>query len=657
MSQAQAGGEPPWYREVTPYMWTVLVIASLGWIFDVFEGQIFVASMQEAMPSLLDEDATLAAATWNKIAFGFFLLGGMVGGLVFGKVSDVIGRTRTLSLTILMYACFSGVTALVQTPIQMVAMRFLVAIGLGGEWAVAAAMVAEVMPERARARLSGVFHASSIFGTYLAVLAGLFVVGNADLRIEAMPSLSWRIGFLVGVVPALLVLWIRMSLKEPDSWVQARERAKADNTQQTGRISELFSRRLWKRTALGLALGTIGLSTFWGVHVYGKDLLRGTVERPYAKSLPKYLRKAGAVMPTTPLTALNRGDGVHLTPAGTADLKVTNQSDESYTVDLDPDEHATVGDVIRAIDAAAPGGRRVARINQDRSGLTLLDTAKVVSAKGTTAVGLGLADAEPTDADEDGEKDDLKGRSIPPLSRPPEPAQAVLDANLEEILELMPEPTFRGEGGPEAPVLDPIRRRMAKLEKLERIFARFSAAPESGSDDGQPVTAKTVLNAKFESVKAWEMLGLFLTTTGGGLGLVFFGPICERIGRRRAFLVYHVGAVFAALALFAGVPRSDSVLLYCLTLPIFGYLTLGMHAGYAIYFPELFPTRLRGTGGGFCFNVARVLAAPILFLSGWMQEWWNFTLGESVSILSALYLLGVVILFLAPETKGEKLPE
>jgi hypothetical protein len=94
-----------------------------------------------------------------------------------------------------------------------------------------------------------------------------------------------------------------------------------------------------------------------------------------------------------------------------------------------------------------------------------------------------------------------------------------------------------------------------------------------------------------------------------------------------------------------------------IVLPIFGFLTLGMHAGYAIYFPELFPTRLRSTGGGFCFNVGRILAAPVLFLSGLMQKDWGYTLEQAASILGLLFLGGVVLLLFAPETKGRELPE
>src|SRR5215212_1699621 len=119
-----------WYTGVTRYQWLVLLIASLGWVFDTFEGQIFVASMNEAMPSLLPVGTDAATKDfYNKIALGAFLLGGAVGGVLFGMLSDRIGRTRTMIWTILMYSCFTCVTALAQTWWQMAALRFLVAMG------------------------------------------------------------------------------------------------------------------------------------------------------------------------------------------------------------------------------------------------------------------------------------------------------------------------------------------------------------------------------------------------------------------------------------------------------------------------------------------------------------------------------------------------
>jgi MFS family permease len=450
-----ATGARPWYREVTRYQWLVLLIASLGWVFDVFEGQIFVASMNDAMPSLLPHGTRAEIDYYNKIALGAFLIGGALGGVVFGILSDKIGRTKTMVYTILMYSLFTCVTALAHSPMQMTVLRFLVAMGVGGEWAVASAMVAEVFPAHARAKSLGIFHATSVFGTFLAIAAGAFVVGN--------PNLGWRWGFGIGAIPALMTLWIRWRLREPEEWVQARAIAKKDSTKETGRLLDLFRGNLLKRTVIGVTLAAAGLATFWGVHVYGKDLMRRDAQNRYLQ--------------------------------------------------------------------------------------------------------------------------------------------------IEKI-------------SPDAP-------------KVERDAA---------------------LKPHSSAIKNWEMLGMLLVTTGGGIGLLAFGPICERIGRRGAFLFFQLGGLVATLLLFQTLAHAGIGVL-CIALPIFGFLTLGMHAGYAIYFPELFPTRLRGTGGGFCFNVGRIIAAPILFISGWMQKDWGYTLEQSTSLLSLLFLVGSFVLIFAPETKGKELPE
>jgi MFS family permease len=446
----------PWYEGITRYQWIVLAIACLGWIFDVFEGQIFVASMNEAMPSLLPPGTDKGTiAYYNNIAFGAFLLGGALGGVVFGMLSDRIGRTKTMVYTILMYSMFTCVTAFAKNWQQMAVLRFLVAMGVGGEWAVASAMVAEVFPKRARAWSLGIFHASSVLGTFLAIAAGVWLVGN--------PKIGWRWGFGVGAIPSLLTLWIRWRLEEPTQWVAAQQTAKHDETKKTGRISDLFKAGIARRTIIGVILAAVGLATFWGVHVYGKDLMRRNAE--------------------------------------------------------------------------------------------------------------------------------------------------------------------------------------------SRILAEQHVPADATKE------ARTATLSQFKSpIKSAEMLGMLLVTTGGGLGLLSFGPLCERLGRRGTFLFFHIGGMAATLLLFKGISHPSDALLY-VALPIFGYLTLGMHAGYAIYFPELFPTRVRGTGGGFCFNVGRILAAPILFLSGWMQKDWGFTLENAAALLSMLFLVGIVALLFAPETKGQELPE
>ena len=157
-------------------------------------------------------------------------------------------------------------------------------------------------------------------------------------------------------------------------------------------------------------------------------------------------------------------------------------------------------------------------------------------------------------------------------------------------------------------------------------------------------------------IKRAEMTSMTLNTIGAGLGLVFFGGISNRIGRKGAFVLYHTMAFVMMLVLFKGLIAQDAskaALMVCL--PIFGFFTVGMHAGYAVYFPELYPTRLRGTGTGFCFNMGRLGTAAAFF--GFAAMTSPPTQETKAMWLAPLFLLGVVVVLFAKETKDLELPE
>jgi MFS family permease len=313
------------------------------------------------------------------------------------------------------------------------ALRLLVAMGVGGEWAVAASLVAEVFPPRARAYASGIIHASSILGIWMAALAGLAIGAN------------WRYAYLLGVLPALLIVWVRARVREPERW-QAKAAAAQQSTSEENRLGsfrDLFSNPRWRRHALlGMTLAAVGLGTFWSVIVAGQDLTREMLKR----------------------------------------------------TETNPD---------------------------------------VISTRTTFAYG-------------------------------------------------------------------------------------------------------------------------FVQTTGGGLGLLAFGPISARVGRRRAFIAFQLLAL-AIVPVTCFLPQTYWQLL--LLLPVFAFLTLAIHAGYAIYFPELFPTSLRATGASFCFNGGRALAVPMLFFSGWLKSQPGVDLRWAVTGLATLFLVGVAVVLFLPETNRQELPE
>ncbi len=421
-----------WYQGISRYQWLVLILASAGWVFDVYESQIFNTTRLELLNEMVQgpsgAEKTARVNFLGDLFLGIFLAGGMVGGLIFGALGDRWGRKPTMILTILMYSIFSGLTYFAENLWQVGILRFLVSMGIGGEWAIGAALVSEVFPTRSRSQAGAIFHASSTFGTWLAGAVAM-MIGS-----------GWRNGYLVGVLPALLILWIRSSLEEPEGWVRQKKSLPGKNS---GSLSELLSERQWRSRAIaGLLLAAVGLATFWGVTVAGQDLARN----------------------------------------------------------------------------------------------------------------------------------------------------------------------FALEAG--------------KTQQEAQADAKFAYT--------------------------------LAQTTGGGIGLILYGPFCQWAGRRRAFALAHIFAIII-VPITCLVPQSYQELL--IFLPFYGALTMWMHAGYAIYFPELFPTRLRALGTSFCFNGGRIVAAIMLPISGRIKAMQGLSLPWALTLLASTYLLGLLVLHFLPETKNQPLPE
>ncbi len=183
--------------------------------------------------------------------------------------------------------------------------------------------------------------------------------------------------------------------------------------------------------------------------------------------------------------------------------------------------------------------------------------------------------------------------------------------------------------------------------------AANQAAIAAGTKITEPLLKNGVTKKQADDADYWSTMALgIVEMAGGGLGLLCFGPLAERLGRRKAFALMFVASLFV-VPLTCYAPQTYGQML-CI-IPFFGFFTLGLHAGFAIYFPELFPNHLRATGTGFCFNGGRLLAAPILFLSGELKQ--SIPLRQAICLLASLFLVGLVLLLFLPETKGQPLPE
>lgn len=267
----------PWHKELTRYHWFVLVVAALGWLFDTMDQQLFTLARAPAMAELLGTKEIPATreevAEKSGYVTAIFLIGWATGGLAFGVMGDRIGRAKTMMITILVYSFCTGLSALSVGFWDFALYRFLTGLGVGGEFAVGVALVAEVMPDRARP------HA-------LAWLQALSAIGNISAAVInyalSLPSVaaqfpkdfsSWRIMFMVGALPALLALFIRRKLKEPERWQAV---AVGDEvSRQLGSYRELFSNPRWRRNALvGLALAFSGVVGLWSIGFFFYDLVR-----------------------------------------------------------------------------------------------------------------------------------------------------------------------------------------------------------------------------------------------------------------------------------------------------------------------------------------------------------------------------------------------
>jgi len=280
-SPTAAAANAPWWRELTRYHWFVLMVAALGWLFDCLDQQLFVLARVPAMRELLPPGPdgavdTAAVARYGGYATSIFLIGWATGGLAFGMLGDRIGRAKTMLFTILIYSICTGLSALSVSFWDFAFYRFITGLGVGGEFAVGVALVAEVMPDRARPYAIGLLQALSAVGNVTAALIGL-TLGHLE-ETGAVGS-AWRIMFIVGAFPALLAVLVRRKLKEPEKWKAA---VATHGKDQLGSYAKLFSHPLWrKRAVIGFLMALSGVIGLWGIGFFSVDLIRSVLRKTF----------------------------------------------------------------------------------------------------------------------------------------------------------------------------------------------------------------------------------------------------------------------------------------------------------------------------------------------------------------------------------------
>lgn len=423
-----------WYSGLTTYHWCVLVVCSLGWLFDTMNMRMFILARGGALAALVspgdDVDAT------GRLATTIVILGWASGGILFGVLGDKWGRVKTMAAAVCVYSLFTGLTAFAQSPAEFMVFGFCNGIGMGGQFSVAVALLAEAIPERSRSVALGLLQGLSAVGNIVGSLVGYALLPD-----------GWRSLFMVGAIPIVLVVLIVTLLEEPESWRQSAAATRRHGGPRLGSYRELlFSKARWRRHALtGGILAAVGVTGIWGVSFYSPELL--------SHALP----------------------------------------------DVDP-------------------------------------------------------------------------------------------------------------------------------ETLVR-----------------QTTLMTIC----------QDLGAFASIIG-------FPLLSDRIGRKPAFHVACWLGLLSIVFVFGFLTDVQQIVPFGLFL---GFGTLALFGGYAVYFPEIFPSRLRATGIAFCYNVGRYLAAPLNVAPNYLQaplvrlfpDIPTYRTGPIA--LAAVYLIGMIVVALAPETKGKALPD
>jgi MFS family permease len=272
MSQAVIADEVPWYRLLSKSQWSTLLAANLGWTFDGYETYAVVLSVGVALRQLLDPSQYGQIPVYAGLVIALTLLGWGIGGLIGGVLADYLGRKRTMILAILAYSIVTGLSAFAWDWVSFAVLRFLVGIAIGSEWVTGASIVAELWPDRARGRGVGLMQCGFGIGFFLASFAWLFV--------GAMGPDAWRYMFIIGVLPALMTLWVRRSIPESERWKRvntlrraaverkrsgaalgAEERALARIT-----LVDLFADpEIRRRVVLAFLMSLATTLAFWGI--------------------------------------------------------------------------------------------------------------------------------------------------------------------------------------------------------------------------------------------------------------------------------------------------------------------------------------------------------------------------------------------------------
>lgn len=529
--------------------WMALTAALLGWMFDGLEMGLFPLVARPALAELLTTSGQRpddnVIGMWFGVATAAFLIGAATGGVLFGWLGDRLGRVRALTLSVLTYAIFSGLCGFSTQAWQVVLLRFVAALGMGGEWSLGVALVMEVWPNRSRALMAGLIGAAANFGYMFIALLGVglskvLVPLGDGLREVGLPeswasaavaNSGWRVLMILGATPAILTFFIRLFVPESGKWEHERALGKT-----TGWAARDLTGVLVGAAACGGILllwaldlpGELGPLAGWLVRALGSLVGLAVVTVSYLYPVVRFLQRGG--------------------------------------------EADTWGPTVERMLLGAA-----------LSGVALLGTWAAMQ-------------WSPTWADQFSER----------------------QAQRQTVA------TFVGlnaAGG--APAL---------TTPLVLEYARKAHDPTPKAHT--------------------QIFGSF----GAILGTILAAFLGDWLGRRMSYVILCVTSLGAALLFFQTNDHTGTW--FMSTVFLAGACTASFYGWLPLYLPELFHTRVRATGQGFSFNFGRILAAVGSLQTGALiQGLFRNDYARACSVMSLVYLVGLAIIWLAPETRGRPLPE
>ncbi|WP_254507049.1 MFS transporter [Anatilimnocola floriformis] len=528
-----------------------LAAALLGWMFDGAEMGIFSLVGRGAIQDLLKTQDEGLVGLWYTVIVASFLVGAATGGVVFGWLGDRIGRVRAMTLSVLTYALFTGLGGFAAEAWQVGVLRFIAALGMGGEWSLGVALVMEVWPNKSRAFMAGLIGAAANFGYLLVGALGLVMLQTLSTLDNLMHSIGvpnatadwliahkgWRLMMISGTLPAVLTFLIRVFVPESEKW---------EHEQKKGTTNHWASQDL-----LAVLIGLSGPALI--VYLWAADATRwpGAETDLFRHSWP--LRVAGTLV------------GLSIALVG-------------YTYP-----------VIRYFQRQASAGGQVPAWRGTLSRMLLGACLSGVALLGTW----GATQSAPSWVD--------------------------------------------------------------KLNDAE-----FKQAQNELIAAGQKEAATKLVRP---AAREWTLIWL---SVGAIVGTLAAAAVGDWIGRRPAYFLLCLLSMVTAWALYLLNDHYGPVLLFWTF--IVGAMSASFYGWLPLYLPELFGTSVRATGQGFSFNFGRILAAIGVLQMGSLLKIFHepVVLGGltipagfplACSAICLVYLVGMVIIWFAPETKGQPLPD